>query len=331
MFEAFRKEILQYESVGIFSHLRPDGDCIGAQVAMALWLEKNGVRVLAFNDHEIPPTLTWLTEFFPVELPEEELTAQCDAFLVVDGNAPHRFGSYEFHQHQFPRPAFMIDHHPDPEDVFDTTISVDDASSTCELVYRLIKEHDASQLDEQICRALYTGVVTDTGSFQFASVSPGTMEIAADLMRLGGFRPPEVVERVFANKSLNQLQLLSLAIGTLTLYENNQIAIMSVTREMLNQTHTRSEDCDGLVNFALSVAGVKAAVLLKDIDDQGVKLSLRSRSEVDVNEWARELGGGGHKKAAGALHPGPLDSAIHDVIKIGVKQLKRLEDEKVLS
>lgn len=330
MFEAFRKEILQYESVGIFSHLRPDGDCIGAQVAMALWLEKNGVRALAFNDHEVPASLTWLADYFPIELPEEELTAQCDAFLVVDGNAPHRFGSFEVHQHQFPRPTFMIDHHPDPVDVFDHAISVDDASSTCELVYKLIAGHDETQLDEQICKALYTGVVTDTGSFQFASVAPETMEVAAGLMRHGGFRPPEVVERVFSNKSLNQLQLLSLALDSLTLYENNQIAIMTVTKGMLDKTRTRSEDCDGLVNFALNVDGVKAAVLLKDIDEQGVKLSLRSRSEVDVNEWARELGGGGHKKAAGALHPGPLDSAIHDIIKIGVKQLKRLEDEKVL-
>src|SRR5690625_8045877 len=102
------------------------------------------------------------------------------------------------------------------------------------------------------------------------------MEVAAARMRHGGFRPPEVVERVFSNKSLNQVQLLSLALDSLTLYENNQIAIMTVTKGMLEKTRTRSEDCDGLVNFALNVDGVKAAVLLKDIDEIG-RASCRER------------------------------------------------------
>src|SRR5690554_3145453 len=134
MFKEFREKIVQYGSAGVFSHLRPDGDCIGAQVALSLWLEKNGIRALAFNDNEVPQNLRWLAGYFPVTVPDAEITAQCDAFVVVDGNTPSRFGSYEEYQNDFPRPSFMIDHHPDPSNAFTHRISVDTASSTCHLI-----------------------------------------------------------------------------------------------------------------------------------------------------------------------------------------------------
>lgn len=321
MYKEFREKLVQYTTVGVFSHLRPDGDCIGAQVALCLWLEKNGIYAMAFNDNDVPPNLQWMTDYFPVSIPDAETTAQCDAFVVVDGNAPHRFGSYEIFQSEHPRPAFLIDHHPDPADLFVCSISDVSASSTCELVYRLLMDHDPDQIDGQMAKALYTGIVTDTGLFQFDSVVPETLEIAADLMRRGDFRSNEIYERVYADRSLNQLRLMSLALETIRLYENNQIAIMYVTKSMLDETHTKSEDCDGLVNHALGIAGVKAAVLLKDLGGEYIRMSLRSRSEVDVNEWAKKLDGGGHRKAAGARHPGPLESAIHDVVRIGARQL----------
>jgi bifunctional oligoribonuclease and PAP phosphatase NrnA len=329
MFQEFIKKVTQFDTVGVYSHIRPDGDCIGSQVALALWLERNGVRALAFNDNPVPHNLQWLTRFFQIEIPDAELTAQCDAFVVLDGNAPSRFGSYEVFQNDFRRPSFMIDHHPEPVDAFTLSISVDSASSTCELIYRLFDEHNPDQIDKKVAMALYTGIITDTGSLQYNSVSPETMEAAADLLRRGDLTPNEVAEKVFSNKTPQQLRLLSLALGSIQLYESNQIAIMYVTREMLDQTSTSSDDCEGFVSYPLSIAGVKAAILLKDIDDNGIKMSLRSRSNVDVNEWAKVLDGGGHKKAAGAWHPGPLDTAIRDVVKIGVKQLKKIESNGI--
>ncbi|MEX2574975.1 MAG: bifunctional oligoribonuclease/PAP phosphatase NrnA [Balneolaceae bacterium] len=331
MFNEFRQQITRFESVGVFSHIRPDGDCIGAQVALCIWLEKNGIRAMAFNDYELSQNLKWLSRFHPVERPDSELTAQCDAFVVVDGNAPARFGSYEQYQNDHPRPAFMIDHHPEPADVFNLSVSVEEASSTCELIYKLFMEHDESQIDVNVAKALYTGIITDTGSMQYDSVTPETVETVADLLRRGNFRPGAVLEKVFSNRSPQQLKLLSLSLNSIELYENNQIAIMYVTKEMLDKTNTTSDDCEGLVNYPLSIAGVKAAVFLKDIDDGVIRMSLRSRGDLDVNEWAKELEGGGHRKAAGARHPGPLSSAISDVVKIGVKQLKKIEHSNILS
>lgn len=321
MFVELINKLKAYQTVGVYSHVRPDGDCIGAQVAVALWLEKNGIETVAFNDDGVPLNLQWLSDFFPIQKPSDSAFKRCDAFVVVDGNSAARFGSFADLIQDYPAPTYMIDHHPDPNDGFDLSISVEKASSTCELIFHLYLQNDISQVDRQVAQALYTGIITDTGSLQYDSVTPETMNIAAELLRLGEFRPNEVAERVFANRSLNQLHLLSRAMSTVELHGDNQIATMYVTKEMLDETDTTNEDCEGFVAYPLSVAGIKAAILFKDLGD-GIKMSLRSKSDnVDVNKWAREIGGGGHKKASGAWHPGPLKKAIEEVVAVGTKQL----------
>jgi bifunctional oligoribonuclease and PAP phosphatase NrnA len=152
MFKEFIENVKNYSKIGVFSHVRPDGDCIGSQVALCRWLKKNGLDAVAFNDDEISQDLYWLTGYFPIQKATEGQADECDLFIVVDGNAPHRFGSYTTWQEKNRRPVFMIDHHPHPEDDFDLAISVDDASSTCELIFNLYKEHDISQVDEEVAK-----------------------------------------------------------------------------------------------------------------------------------------------------------------------------------
>ena len=325
MFKELINKLLDHQTVGVYSHIRPDGDCIGAQIAVCLWLEKNGKTAYAFNDDPVPMNLQWLTDYYEIEKPDERKLKRCDAFVLVDGNSPPRFGSYSEYIQDDPKPTYMIDHHPDPKDGFDLSISVEEASSTCELIFHLFLQHDIAQLDEEAAKALYTGILTDTGSLQYDSVTPETMNIISELLRLGEFRPNEVAEKVFSHKTLDQLRLLGLAMNTIELYEDNQIAVMCVTKEMLEKTDTTNDDCEGFVAYPLSIAGIKAAVLFKDLGE-GIKMSLRSKSnEVDVNKWAREIGGGGHKKASGAWHPGPLEEAVEEVVSIGAKQLVHID------
>jgi len=320
-------KLKSFNRVGVFSHIRPDGDCIGSQVAMCLWLEANGIQVHAFNDDDVPLNLQWLTTYHTIEETSPELMAQCEAFIVLDGNSPARFGElFEEYVETYDPPRFMIDHHPEPSrHGFDLVISVDTASSTCELVYHLFKENDLNQLNEQAAKALYTGIITDTGSLQYDSVTPQTMKVASNLLHYGQFRPNEVAEKVFANKRKEQLLLLGRALRTIKLYQNNQIAIMYVTKEMLEKTNTTNDDCEGFVAYPLSISGIKAAVLFKDLG-KGIKMSLRSKSDLDVNIWARKLDGGGHKKASGAWHPGPLEDAIEEVVAIGAEQILSMQE-----
>ncbi len=321
MFETFLSKINNHRKIGVISHIRPDGDCIGSQIALCRWLRDNGYSATAFNDDDIPENLHWMLPFYRIEKPDETLFDECDLFILVDGNATHRFGAFADWLENNPRPVWIIDHHPNPDDGFEVAISEVKASSTCELIYQLYEEHDINQIDEETAKALYTGIITDTGSLQFDSVTPQTVEITANLLRIGGFKPNEIAEAIYSNKTIAQIKLLGLSLETIELFENNQIAIMCVTPEMLQDTGTTYSDCEGFVNYPLSIENVKAAILLKDHGDEGVRMSLRSRSSVDVNIWARKFGGGGHKKAAGAWHKGPLKTAIKEVVSIGSNQL----------
>lgn len=320
MFKEIISELQKHKNVAVFSHLRPDGDCLGSQIALCLWLQKNGVDATAFNEDDPGDTLNWLTDFYPVIKPVENDLEDFDAFVVVDGNALHRFGSVAEKITETGKPIYMIDHHPQPDDIFKAFVSRVDYSSTCELIYELYTEHDPEQIDGDTARAMYTGLVTDTGSFQFDSVTPNTLNAAAELLERGGFKPNEVVEKIYNTKTLGQLHLLSKALETIALHADQQFASITVTKAMFDETGTTKEDTEGFVQYPLSISGVKACILFREDGDR-IKLSLRSRSHVDVNAWARQLNGGGHKKAAGAWHEGPLEKAIDEVIEIGEQQL----------
>lgn len=321
MFKDFIKKIAGYRKISVFSHIRPDGDCIGSQVALCRYLTDKGFNVRAFNDDDLPPNLQWLREFFPVSKPDESSVTDADLLILLDGNALPRFGEMETWQKESEKPTLVIDHHPDPEDGFDFLFSDPAASSTCEMIYRLICEDDASLIDPKMAKAMYAGIITDTGSLQFDSVTPDTVNAVADLLQYGSFKPNEVIEKIYSNRTVKQYKLLSRALSTVELRSDNQIAIMHVTEKMLEETGTTNVDTEGFVSYPLSIQGIKAAVIFKDLGEDGVKMSLRSRSDVDVNVWARELGGGGHQKAAGAWHAGPLEKAIKETIDIGNKQL----------
>ncbi|MFP8489999.1 DHH family phosphoesterase [Gracilimonas sp. Q87] len=321
MFKEFISKVLQHNKVAIFSHLRPDGDCLGSQVALSLWLKKNGVDVSAFNEDDIAENMTWLLDYFPITKPNNPNLSDYDAFIIVDGNALHRFGKTAESALNTDKPIYIIDHHPDPDDFFEAPISKVSASSTCELIYHLYAEHDADQIDAKSARAMYLGMVTDTGSFQFDSVKPATMHAAADLLERGNFTPNEIAERIYSSRPLRQLKLLSQALDTITLHKGGKFASIIITQKMLDLTETTSEDTEGFVQYPLSVEGVQACILLREDGDR-IKLSLRSQSDdIDVNKWARSFNGGGHQKAAGAYFKGTLEDAIKDVIAVGAEQL----------
>ena len=323
MYKEFISKITQHSNVAVFSHVRPDGDCLGSQAAFCVWLQKNGIASVALNEDEPGDNLRWLQDVFPLQHPSMVNLEEFDAFVVLDGNALHRFGSYAESIADLGKPIYMIDHHPDPDHIYEAFVSRPDYSSTAELIYELYNEHNPAQIDTAAAKAMYVGIVTDTGSYQFDSVTPNTLRAGDDLLERGGFKPNSVVERVYSTKTENQLQLLSHALESIELFADQQIAIICVTKHMFEVTNTTKEDTEGFVSYPLSIAGVKACILFREDQDR-IKISLRSRSELDVNKWARQINGGGHKKAAAGWHEGPLDKAIDDVVTIGIEQLNKL-------
>ncbi|MEX0929084.1 MAG: bifunctional oligoribonuclease/PAP phosphatase NrnA [Balneolales bacterium] len=319
MIDKLRERLKAHRSVALFSHIRPDGDAIGSQVAMGLWCQKNGIEVRCFNDDDLKNNLIWLSDFFLIEKPDPAFLDQCDAIVFLDGNAPERFGRYADYFRASAKPFYLIDHHPDPEDFFELAYSVPTASSTAELVYHLFQQGDIRLIDGQIARALYTGMMTDTGSFRFDSVTPDTHLVLSDLLRLGKFSPDEVHQRIYDDRTLNQLHLLGMVLNRVELHYNNQISTMTVTEAMLRKTGCTYSDLEGFVSHALSINSVKSAIIFCELEGK-VKVSFRAKRDVDVNLVARQFGGGGHKKAAGSWHPGPLNVAVEEMVRATIDQ-----------
>ena len=325
MYTKLVAELLSHSKVAVFSHIRPDGDCIGSQVGISLWLRLNGVHVRAFNQDPLPENLLWLMDLFPIETPSLSDLDDFDAVLFVDGNQLSRFGELAESLVHAQIPLYMIDHHPDPSDIFDEMISVASASSTGELVYRLYEAHDLDQLIPAACKALYTGLVTDTGSFQFESVIPATLAAASDLLTRGEFRPNEIIDRLYANKSWGQIVLLGKALETIQTHLDGQIASITVTQEMFEETGTAPSDTEGFVKYPLSLDGVMGCVLFREDPDR-IKVSLRSRSSLDVHSWAKKINGGGHAKAAAGWIKAPMEQAKEAVLAMGEESIKEAKN-----
>ncbi len=236
--------------------------------------------------------------------------------VFVDGNQLSRFGLVAEHAESSGKPLYMIDHHPFPSEVFTETVSVSAASSTCELVYGLYTAHNPDQLIPNACKALYTGLVTDTGSFQFDSVTPDTLAAASDLLKRGGFRPNEIIDALYAHKSHGQIALLGRALNTIETHFDGRIASITVTREMFEATGTGPSDTEGFVSYPLSLEGVMGCILFREDEDR-IKVSLRSRTNLDVNRWARKINGGGHAKAAAGWVKADLEEAKQVVLDEG--------------
>ncbi len=319
-FDSFIREVSRYRTVAILSHVRPDADAIGSQTALAMWFRAQGVTAYAMNDDSLPRNLLWLSDRFPVRRTDTKLLAEVEAYIVVDGNAFHRFGTGGEFISRTKKPIFMIDHHPDPDPGFVVAVNSVEASSTCELIYRLYRESDLNWLSREAAEALYSGMMTDTGSFRFDSVTPDTHLFVSEMMERTQMNVSAIHRKIYDGRSLEHIHLLSDVIRTLELHANGTIATFSVTKKILEKHRAAYSDLDGMVNYGLGVAGVKASIMACEVAD-GVKLSLRSIDPVDVNKWARELNGGGHVRAAGGHHPGPMSKTLFDVVRIGMSQV----------
>lgn len=326
--------LLSHQKIAIFSHIKPDGDCLGAQFGLALWLKELGKEVISFNRDEVPPYLQFLAEVAKVPLKNTQTLgidlAEVEAILIVDGNKADRFGEdFEKFVAQSTLPIYCLDHHPDPDTLFAAQYTDATMSSSCEMVYHLIaeKKEGFDALSKSAAKCIYTGIITDTGSHAYDSVTPTTLRASAHLMEIGDFKPNEIQEKLYASKNLNEIKLLGLALNTLTLHFDNQIATIETPSSFFEESGATTDQTEGIVQYALSIEGVKAAVFFKEIKEEGVvKMSLRSKSTLDVNEWGKQINGGGHAKAAGAKLNGTLAEVKERVLAVG----KSLLDKEIL-
>ncbi len=307
------RQLRKFNRIGVISHVRPDGDAIGSQLGLCRWLEHNGIDFLAHNDDTLPDDISWIAANLEIRRRAKQELETCDAFVFVDGNSPGRFGDLHPYFAESRKPSFVIDHHPSPSEGYTFLVSEPEAASTAELIYRLYEETAPEAITHEIAAALYAGIMTDTGSFRYSSVGPHIHRIAAALIEAGDLSVAEIHERVYDNRQMKELALVGRALGQIELHEHG-IATMYVTTADFEETGCEYQHTEGLIGFALSVKGVSVAVIFIEQKEK-VKLSLRSKTDFDVNLLARKFGGGGHQKAAGAWYEGSLSDALRDVVK----------------
>ncbi len=309
--------------VAISTHKGPDGDAIGSSVALSKYLENKGCYCSILVPDDFPDFLKWVPHADKIMIydrsPDDVLTAINEANLIfsLDYNDLKRVDEIGEQIAASTVPKILIDHHEEPKGFEDITFHDATCCSTAQLVYEFIEEMgDLVQLDEDVATGIYLGIMTDTGSFRFPSVTQRTHQIIGHLLSLG-LKHHIIHEAVYDDNSLSRLQLNGFAVSErLELLQNDQVAIIWLTASDLSRFQARKGDTEGLVNKALSIKGVKMAAFFREKDGL-VKISFRSKGDIYVNEMARDhFGGGGHKYAAGGASEAEMIDTIDRFKKI---------------
>jgi len=290
LFKNAWEKIESAENIILISHINPDGDALGSSLSLYPVLKKMKKNVKVFNATKpLPMYLDFLPNFDKVT---NQLPKNIDLMISFDCGSFDRLGIEE-------KPNFLIniDHHISNTNYGDINIIDPKAASTSQVVYNLLKTNNV-EIDKDCAVCLYTALVTDTGSFQYESVNDKVFEFAADMVRCG-VEPEYVAKMLFQRDRLSRLRLLAKAYDTIELCCDGKVAFVEVTKEMMEITGAIKEDTDTIVNSVRAIASVEVACLLRE-EDEGIKISLRSKNYVDVSKIAIKYGGGGHIRAAGA-------------------------------
>lgn len=287
----------------IASHQRPDGDAIGSSMAMALALKSIGKQAVVVTD-AIPPV--FLQPFPEVETIRitPEITDTFDAALIMECSELSRTGVKGLDL----SPVMNIDHHPGNQS-YGAVNWVDESAAACgEMAFSLI-EAIGAPLTKEVATHVYLAVLTDTGSFHFSHLSPRTYEIARRCVEAGA-DPQWIARTHYDSNSLARVRIFGAVMNGMVIVNEGRVALLSITRQTMQDLGGTNDDLEGLINFPLTVKDIEAVGFLKEIGDNDWRVSLRSKGTVDVGAIARWQGGGGHTNAAGCSAKGPLDDVL---------------------
>lgn len=322
-FENFKEIIGQNSNFLIVSHINPEGDALGSELAMALTLEKLGKKVTIWNLDPVPEIYRFLPHSERIHH-SKEIEGEYDILLLVDCGNFERTGLIE--QEKIPAgEVFVVDHHLTESPLKEKGWINPDASSTGEMIYELINLLGVD-IDKDIAVNLYTAILTDTGSFRYSSTNPRALKIAGDLVEKG-VSPSEIAGNVYESLPFRKLKLLGLALRTAERSPDGRVAWITVSQRMFRLTESGPEDTDEFVNSLRAIKGVEVAIFFRQKGPEVFKISLRSKGRVDVARIAESMGGGGHKNAAGCELKGSLTSIKKKV----VKTVEEAIEEKILS
>ncbi|PIQ18257.1 MAG: DHH family phosphoesterase, partial [Flavobacteriaceae bacterium CG18_big_fil_WC_8_21_14_2_50_34_36] len=314
----------------------PDGDAIGSSLALFIYLKKQGHNVQVIVPNEYPDFLKWMPQNESILIYEKHKTKanqiilKAELLFTLDFNAYARAGDMQEILEKATAPFVLIDHHQQPDNYAKYTYSDTAICSTAQMVYHFIEFMDGLDvLDKEIATTIYTGIMTDTGSFRFRSTSSTTHRVVADLIDHGADNA-FIHESVFDNNSAEKIKLLGVALRNLKIIPEYRTAYITLSQHELDANHFKKGDYEGFVNYALSVENViLAAIFVESKEDGLIKISFRSKGRFSVNKFARNhFEGGGHDNASG----GKSNRSLEDTISYFISKLhaykKELTNEK---
>ena len=318
------------------THVNPDGDGIGSEIALAEWLASQGKDVHILNHSATPEMYLFLDQAHRVRQfvePRDAATiAYADVIVVLDTNHPDRLRSMQQHVLSSRAVKVCIDHHVDPAPFAGHYLIDEGATSTGEITYQLILALGGKNLSAAIATSLYCAIMTDTGSFRYPRTDPEIHRIVAHLIECGA-DPIAIYTNVYEQWSVGRIQLLGETLASLRTEYDGTLAHVTITQDMLKRTKTTEEDTDNFTIYPMSVEQVTIGILFLELKD-GTKVSLRSRGDIPINELAQQFGGNGHKNAAGArfsdIH---LDHVKEQVIRAAAPfvQTTKTQDRRRIS
>ncbi|HBN55493.1 MAG TPA: DHH family phosphoesterase [Lachnospiraceae bacterium] len=314
----FDRELQGTGAVAIAGHIRPDGDCVGACVGLWNYIQDNFPHTKAEIWLEQPDKkFAVLDGFDAIRTPDGE-KREYDLFIAVDCAAHDRLGgAAEYFDSA--KKTICVDHHISNPGYADVNEIDPDASSTCEVLCRMM---DAGKISVKAAAALYTGIAHDTGVFQYGCTSPDTMRVAAMLMEKG-IPYTYILEETFYKKTYLQNQILGKALLESMLILDGKGIVSLVKQKDMDFFGVTSADLDGIVSQLKLTEGVEAAIFLYQTGNMEYKVSLRSKDRVDVNAVASYFGGGGHKRAAGVSMKGTFHDIVNNLALHIEHQLKQ--------
>ena len=321
---AIHKLLKSPKNIIVIGHKNPDGDAIGSCLGLANFLRQNGHQVTTLMPNDFPKFLEWIPEvkdiiIFNQEVKKsKEIIKKADIIFTLDFNELNRTGEVQKPLEEATCDFVLIDHHQQPGNYATVTYSDVTICSTSQMVYHFMESlNGIDLLNKEIATQLYTGIMTDTGSFRFPATTATTHRVIANLIE-NGAKNSEIHQHVYDTNSHDRLKLLGLALNNLKILPAYNTAYITLSQLELSNHNFRKGDTEGFVNYALSISGVVfAAIFIENKSENIVKISLRSKGSFSVNEFSRSnFSGGGHTNAAGGKSYLSLDETVKEFINI---------------
>ena len=337
-FKEVKAELNTPKKIVIIPHKTPDADALGSSLGLRGYLIKKGHDAQVISPTDYPKFLNWMEGNDTVLICNSDNEAEykqqienADIIFCLDFNNLARIDELGQMVKKSSAKKFLVDHHLDPECIADFSLISTDASATAELIYEfIVKMGDRDLIDKSIAECLYAGIMTDTGQFKHNNTHQNVHFVTANLMELGA-NTPKVASLIYDTNSYDRLKFLGFALSQRLKYMPEfHTAFIAINADDLNKFNSKTGDTEGLVNYALSLEGAVLGVLISERGGE-VKLSMRSKGDFSVNEFARKhFNGGGHKNAAGGSSDVSFEETVkrfEEIIKTYKDQLNQIADE----